>query len=348
MKTKVFRVLRFLAFLALGLGLLFLALKGVSMEELAKKLKMADTIWIPVALFAAIIGYLSRAYRWKLLIKPLNYNPSFWNTFFALMIGYTANFAFPRIGEITRCGTLKKSDKIPMDSLLGTVIIERAIDMLVLFVVLIIIFFAKMDFFGQFLTQKIFLPILNNIKETLQVSVFNWIIIAAILVLLIFAVRYLNRKFSHNPFLQKLKKIYRGVVSGLKTIARMQDRWVFTLHTLIIWVMYFLMTYVLVFALPTTSALQPIDGLFLLVIGGLGMAAPVQGGIGAFHAIIILGLRLYGIPQADAAAYAVISHESQAVLVILLGAISFIMIVIRRRKLTSVSTKFRQTAVDNK
>lgn len=333
MKTKVFRFLRFVAFLAVGAGLLYLALKDVSMEELAKKLKTADAMWIPLALFAALIGYLSRAYRWKLLIKPLNYNPSFWNTFFALMIGYTANFAFPRIGEITRCGTLKKSDKIPMDSLLGTVIIERAIDMLVLLIVLIVIFFAKIDFFGQFLTRKIFLPMFTNIKETLQVSVLNWIIIGSALVLVIFIIRYLNKRFSHNPVLRKLKKIYQGVVSGLKTIANMQDRWVFALHTLIIWIMYFLMTYVLVFALPSTSGLQPIDGLFLLVIGGLGMTAPVQGGIGAFHAIIILGLSLYGIPHADAAAYAVISHESQAILVILLGVVSFIMIVIRRRKM---------------
>ena len=337
MKTKVFRFLRFLAFLAIGLGLLYLAVKDVSMEELATKLRMADTFWIAIALSAALIGYLSRAYRWKLLIKPLNYHPSFWNTFFALMIGYTANFAFPRIGEITRCGTLKKSDKIPMDSLLGTVIIERAIDMLVLFVVLVFIFFAKMDFFGQFLTQKVFVPIFDNIKNMLQVSILNWIIILAVIIGAIFLIRYLNRRFSHNPVLRKLKKIYYGVISGLKTIAKMQDRWVFTFHTIIIWVMYFLMTYVLVFALPSTSVLQPIDGLFLLVIGGLGMAAPVQGGIGAFHVIVTAGLLLYDIPKTDAVAYSVISHESQAIFVILLGAISFIMIFIRNRK-----NKFRQ------
>lgn len=332
MKTKAFKVLRYLTFLALGIGLLSLALRGVSMEELAQKLKMANFIWVAVALAAATIGYMSRAYRWKLLIRPLNYNPSFWNAFYALMLGYTANFAFPRIGEITRCGSLKKSDKIPVDSLLGTVIIERAIDMLVLFIALIIIFFSKMDFFGQFLTQKIFIPILNKIGNVFHFSLIQWILFLSIVIAIVFVIHFLNQKFSHNPVIKKLKKIYRGVISGLKTIAHMQDRWYFVLHTLIIWVMYFLMTYVLVFALPSTSSLQPIDGLFLLVIGGLGMAAPVQGGIGAFHVFIKLGLLLYGIPETDAVAYAVISHESQAVLVILLGALSFIMLMIQRKK----------------
>ena len=112
----------------------------------------------------------------------------------------------------------------------------------------------------------------------------------------------------------------------------MEDRWIFILHTLIIWVMYFLMTYILVFTFPSTSHLQPLDGLFLLVVGGIGMAAPVQGGIGTFHLLITLALLLYGVPRADAVAYAVISHESQSIFAIFLGAISFFMIFMQTKR----------------
>ena len=118
----------------------------------------------------------------------------------------------------------------------------------------------------------------------------------------------------------------------------MQNRWAFLLHTVIIWAMYFLMTYVVVFAIPATQNLKPIDGVFLLVIGGLGMAAPVQGGIGAFHWIIASGLTLYDISKTDGLVFATIQHESQVFLVLILGTISILMLFInsrRKRKIIS-------------
>jgi len=332
LKRNIFKALRFFIFLSIGLLLLYLAVRGVSLEDFLSTLKEANFLWVGFALFFALIGYLSRAYRWKLLIKPLNYDPPFRNVFYALMLGYTANFALPRIGEVTRCGSLRKSDKIPLDSLLGTVIIERAIDLVVLLVILVVIFFSKIGFFGSFFKKYLFAPLLNQVQGLLNYPVINWIIALFVLVGLAFLLRFLIRKFSESLVIVKVRKLARGIVSGLKTIARMRDRWVFILHTLIIWLMYFLMTYVLVFALPATSHLAPIDGLFLLVVGGLGMSAPVQGGIGAFHAITTLGLSLYGVSKAEGVAYAVLSHESQSLFAIFLGALSFILMMIENQK----------------
>ena len=312
--------------------LLYFAFRGVSVEELLSSLRMADFKWVAFSLSFALIGYISRAYRWKLLIKPLNYDPPLKNVFYALMIGYTANFAFPRIGEISRCGSLQKSDKIPLDSLLGTVIIERAIDLLVLVFALLVVFFSKLGFFGAFFRNHIFEPLLNRIVPFFQLSAINWIIFISSGTALIFLIWYLNHKFSGNPVISKVKELVRGVIVGLKTIVKMKDRWTFIFHTLLIWMMYFLMTYMLVFALPATSHLSPLDGLFLLVIGGIGMSAPVQGGIGAFHWIITLGLSLYGVSRANGVAYATLSHESQSIFAILLGALSFILLVIQNRK----------------
>lgn len=332
MKRVIFKTLRFLIFLSIGLFLLYLAVRRVNIEEFVTTLGKANFHWVALALFFALMGYLSRAYRWKLLIKPLNYDPPFSNVFYALMLGYTANFALPRIGEVTRCGSLRKSDRIPLDSLLGTVIIERAIDMLVLLVILVVIFFTKMEFFGGFFRERLFNPMLDQVQDAAHFPLVNWIIGLAVLAALFIVMRSLSRKFSRTPVMIKIRKLIRGVINGLKTIARMQDRWVFVLHTLIIWMMYFLMTYVLVFALPATSHLQPVDGLFLLVIGGLGMSAPVQGGLGVFHVITMLGLSLYGITESEGFAYAVLSHESQSLFAILLGGISFILLMINNRK----------------
>ena len=332
MNKTFLKALRFLVFLAIGLFLLYLAVREVNVDEFVTTLKKANFAWVALALFFALIGYLSRAYRWKLLIKPLNYDPSFKNVFYALMLGYTANFALPRLGEVTRCGSLRKSDQIPLDSLLGTVIIERAIDLLVLLIITVIIFFSKISFFGGFFKSELFLPMLNRAEGLLAYPGFYWVLLVVILVGLFFLVRFFFTRFSDKPAIIKLRKLVRGVFSGLKTIAHMKNRWAFIFHTLLIWFMYFLMTYVLVFALPATSHLSPIDGLFLLVIGGLGMSAPVQGGLGVFHVITMAGLSLYGITRSEGFAYAVLSHESQSLFAILLGAFSFIMMMIENRR----------------
>ncbi|MDY6800291.1 MAG: lysylphosphatidylglycerol synthase transmembrane domain-containing protein [Bacteroidota bacterium] len=324
MKRKLFKIANFFFFLALGLLLLYLAFRDANLEDLVEDLKKANYFWIVLSLFFAFIGYASRAYRWRLLIEPLNYKPSFKNVFHALMFGYFANLAFPRIGEISRCGALTKSDKIPMDSLIGTVLIERAIDVVVLLILLFIIFVAKIESFGLFIKENVFIPLSQKVIHTIDFSIYYWIGIVVLLGVSVFLIYFFRKKFKRVKIVIKIRKLIRGVVSGVKTVTRMRSRSVFLLHTLIIWGMYFLMTYVAVFSIPATQSLTPIDGLFLLVIGGLGMSAPVQGGIGAFHWIISSGLTLYGISKTDGLVLATILHESQVVMVLVLGIIAVI------------------------
>ncbi|MBI9054974.1 MAG: flippase-like domain-containing protein [Bacteroidales bacterium] len=333
MNRKIIKSINFSIFLAIGILLLYLSFKGVDFDHLVDDLKSANYFWVFISLICAIVGYVSRAIRWRLLIEPLNYKPPIKNVFFALMFGYFANFAFPRIGEITRCGALTKSDKIPMDSLIGTVIIERAIDLIVLIILLFVVFIAKIDVFGGFIKDTVFIPLFKKIVNTVDFPIFYWLIVIAILVLAFGLLYYHRKKIKRVKIIIKIRKILRGVISGVKTVTKMKSRTAFLFHTIVIWVSYFFMTYVVIFAIPATSNLTPIDGLFLLVIGGLGMAAPVQGGIGAFHWIVSSALSLYGISKAEGLVFATIQHESQAILAILLGSFSALMLfLISRRK----------------
>lgn len=333
MKRKLFRALNFFIFLAIGLLLLFFAFRDVNLEILIADLKRANYYWVALSLVFAFIAYVSRAIRWKLLIEPLNYKPPVKNVFYALMLGYFANLAFPRIGEISRCGALTKTDKIPMDLLIGTVIIERGIDLAVLVILLFVIFLAKIETFGLFIKENVFIPISRKFIDTVDFSIYYWLILIVLLAAIIFLFYFFRKKFKRVKIILKVRKIIRGVISGIKTVTKMRSRSVFLLHTFIIWLMYFLMTYVALFSLPATQGLKPIDGLFLLVIGGLGMSAPVQGGIGAFHWIISGALTLYGISKTNGLALATILHESQMLMVIILGIVSvFAMFFISRRK----------------
>lgn len=338
MRRKIIKAVNFLIFLAIGILLLYFAFKGVDFNTLVDDLKSANYYWVLLSLLFAFIGYVSRAYRWKLLIEPLNYNPPVKNVFYAVMLGYLANLAFPRIGEISRCGALTKSDKIPMDSLIGTVIIERAIDMVVLLFLLFVIFIAKLESFGLFIKDNVFIPLSEKFIDTVDFSIYYWLIIIIVIGGSIGLFYYFRKRFKRVKIILKIRKIIRGVISGIKTVTKMRSRSAFLFHTVVIWLMYFLMTYVVIFSIPATQGLKPIDALFLLVIGGLGMSAPVQGGIGAFHWIISSGLALYGISKADGLVFATIQHESQLILVLILGTFSvFTLFINSRRKRKNIN-----------
>ncbi len=252
------------------------------------------------------------------------------------MVGYLANFAFPRLGEVTRCASLSKKENIPVDKLIGTVIVERAIDLISLFILLLILIIFRFETFGFFFSEHIFTPLGNKLSSTLEFSKIFWISGISFLILCISLYMIFREKLSQIKIILKGKEIIKGVIEGLKAVYKMEKRGAFIFHSLFIWLNYWIMTWVVVFALPSTSHLQLMDGLFLLVIGGLGMAAPVQGGIGAYHWIVSRGLfSVFGtISLENGLVFATISHESQAIFSILLGAASLFLL-LRKNKNTT-------------
>jgi len=312
---------------------MYFAFKGISFEKIIEDLKGVNYWWVLLSLLFALLAYWARAYRWNILIEPLKHHPPLSSTFYSLMVGYLANFAFPRIGEITRCATLAKKEKIPVDKLIGTVIVERAVDLLSLIILLVFLLIIRLDTFGAFLGNSVFKPLSEKVSTTLHFSWFIWIIIAGTFIGFIGLYFILREQLAKIVIVGKVKNLVKGVLSGLKTVYQMQRRWEFIFFSVLIWAFYLLMTWVVVFAVPATSELKLIDGLFILVIGGLGMSAPVQGGIGAFHWIVSRGLAsVYAfISIEDGLVYATIAHSSQAVFAILLGSLSLILLVSHKK-----------------
>ena len=279
------------------------------------------------------LGVLFRAWRWKILIKPLGYNVNLFSCYHAVSIAYLANFAFPRIGEMTRCVVVNRSDKVPFQPLVGTVITERISDLFVLIILTVAVFFMKIDFFGSFITNAIFRPMIDKLTGVFHS--FRILGLAGLLVILFFAGAFLFRhRIRRVAMVQKISGIAIGVLNGITSIFRMKKKLEFLILTFLIWVVcYWLMTWIPVFAMPATSHLDMMDGLFLLVIAGLAFAAPVQGGIGVFHAMITLALTtLYGINKEEALAFAILLHESQAIFFIIVGSLSFLILSLQKRK----------------
>lgn len=248
------------------------------------------------------------------------------------MTGYLANVALPRIGEITRCVALGKKEKIPVDQLIGTVVVERTIDFFSLLTIMIILIITSSSDIGMFLKESLLVPI----QQKLIALVGNTLIIWIVLFVLMVSILFLMIKFRHSlrkiRFFSKMFTIARGVIDGLKTITNLQRKWEFIFHTIFIWINYALMTWVVVFALQSTSHLTFGNSIFILVIGGLAMSAPVPSGMGAFHYFVSQGLLIVNnIPVEDGLAYALLTHESQLIFVAITGAISFFIIFRRDR-----------------
>lgn len=333
MKKTIYQILKIAGFLALGILLLYFAFRGIALDELANTLRKANFWWIGLSLFFAFVSFISRARRWMLLIQPLGFKPSFKNTYHSLMIGYLSNYALPRLGEVTRCVTLGRREKIPVDALIGTVIVERVIDLVMLFLILLILLFSWMEKFGAFFSEQVFLPLKQKLLDTFGGTWMFWLLLAGAFLVIVLLIYIFRKRLGRFVLVRKIKKIVLGVFDGLKTIFKMERKWEFILHSLLIWVFYILMTWMVVFALEETSGLTIIDGMFLLVAGGLGMAAPVTAGFGAYHWITSRGLVfVYGFSLELGGAYAILAHESNSLLTILMGIVSYLLLMLARKK----------------
>jgi len=342
LKRKIIRVLKFIILFSIGILLLWLAFRSVDFSKLVEGLKKANYYWLLLSVFFGLIAYISRARRWQLLIRPLGYNTSFWQTFHALMVGYLANLALPRMGEITRCMALGKKEKLPVDQLIGTVIIERTIDLFSVIALLIILILTSGNLINEFLKTHFLTPFREKILSNFGSTWIIWGITALIcIILLLLLIRYRKnlRKFK---FIARIFDLIKGVINGLNTITRLDNKWEFIFHTVFIWLNYALMTWVVFFAVESTSDISFTDSFFILVVGGLAMSVPVQGGIGAFHYFVSRGLAVvHGVILEDGLIYALLAHESQILFELILGPISFYMLFGRKlfRKQTSSETR---------
>jgi len=332
LRKGILQTLKFIAFLAVGIVLLWFAFLNVDFTRLVADLKEADYSWLLLSVLFGLFAFVSRARRWVLLVNPLGFNPSLRNSFYALMTGYLANLALPRIGEITRCVALGKKEKIPVDQLFGTVVVERTIDFLSLLLIMIILIFTSGDQISLFLKESILVPFQQKVLSIFGFTWIIWVTLFSLLIIMLVLVIRFKKNFRKIRFFSKMFDLARGIINGLKTITNLKRKWEFIFHTIFIWINYALMTWVVVFSIESTSHLTFGDSIFLLVIGGLAMSAPVQSGLGAFHYIISRGLLFVkGIPIEEGLVYALLTHESQLIFVAIVGTISFF-IIFRKHK----------------
>ena len=317
---------KYIFFLFLGIGLAYLAFKNQDPKTLISQLKDVNYFWVLASIAFGFIAIVSRGLRWVILLKNLNYSIGRLNSIYAVAIGYFTNIAVPRAGEITRCTSLNQTENIPIDKLFGTIILERAIDFIFLISLSLLVLILKFELFLEFL-GIIFSGKTIEIKSLIFIGLST---IALIVILILF----LQKMLKNFNFYIKIKEFIIGVKDGFKSIHGLENKAIFWAHTLLIWIMYLMMTYICFFSIEATQMLTLVDGLYAMIIGGYGMVAPVQGGIGAYHYIFKEGLMLISISEDSALLYATIVHTAQTLMTLSVGGISILMVFLTKRKAT--------------
>lgn len=333
MKTVFFSIFKYLLFIALGVALLFLAFRGLALDELWEELKIANYWWFLLAIILAVISHIFRAIRWNLLIQQMGYKTRTSTTFYSVMMGYLANLALPRLGELTRCGFLSKKENIPFNALFGTVIAERVFDLLVLLFIIFLVVLSQIQKIGGFLNDLILKPLLGTYTDNITAIITIIAVITAFAGIFLFVFRKLKPWLKTTLLYQKIEAFIDGFTDGVKSIAKLKTKKLFFLHTFLIWLFYLLMIIAPFYAFKETSVLSFIDGITVLGIGSLGIAAPVPGGVGSYHFIVNeLLTQLYDIPFKVAAAWSTANHASQTLMIIVVGIVSYFLLIFVKTK----------------
>ncbi len=286
--------------LLLGIVVFLLVYSQLNIDEMADLLKTTHWGFIAIPVVLSLVSCILRALRWNQLIEPIAKKPAVKNTFCAVMYGYFINHLLPRAGEVARCGVLKKYEGISFTELIGTVITERAFDLLIIFLIVFVTIILEYDAFSSILGG---ITIWQSICNLL-VNPLLWIVVSASVIILF----VLRKKIKQTKLMGKIKELGKGVWNGLKSFTQIKNKPLFIIYSLLIFLMYYLMLYFSFWLFDFTAGLDMEAGLTTYVFGALGMVVPVQGGIGTYEFMTIQALKIYGIGATAAGTFAVLSH----------------------------------------
>jgi len=320
MKKKFLQILKYLLFLGLGVFLVWWSLQQIppdKWDDFRKAFSTANYALLFPVFFILLLSHFLRAVRWKMLILPLGHNPSLTNTFFAVMIGYLANLAVPRLGEVLKCTILAKYENVPADKLLGTIFAERAFDMLCLILVFVLAFALQFKVIGEFgirLLKKLFVSQSGNFN-TSKIA-----IAIAIVVAIVFLITILFRRYSNFKFIRIVRDIVKGIWQGIISVKDMKQKWSFIFATAGIWIMYLLGTWIGFYATAGTAGSSLATAVSTLAFASVGMII-TPGGIGAYPVLLAKVLQLHDIPYAIGLANGTLQWFAQFLIIIFVGFI---------------------------
>jgi len=306
--------------------LFYTQLDQEAIDAFKSHMQNANYWWVFVAIVITMLSHISRAMRWQMMIKSLNYEIGFSKAFYSLFVNYLVNLGIPRTGEIARCAVLKQYDDIPFDKSFGSLVNERVIDVIMLGILGLSVAVFQYDIFLSFI-KKYFLPF---IEEKGLAENYKPLIGLAFVLLLVLAFVFWLIKNGKFPLQEKFKKLFSGIAEGLTSILNLENPTLFVFHSIFIWLMYWLMTYVIFFAVDGGQDVTIMMSLSILFLGTMAFIV-VSGGFGAYPVALGIVLALYGLDPIIGNAAGWLLWGAQTLMIILIGAFSFFMLSLSKK-----------------
>ena len=318
MKRKtVITILQVVLFIGLAVFLIVWQQNKMTLDQRHKmivSIKSANLWFLVPVVFVGFFAHYFRALRWKLLLETLSIRPTNWNTFFAVMIGYLVNTLLPRFGEVAKCTVLAKYEKVPADKMVGTIVAERAWDLVCLLIIMILSLGLQADVIGAYATK---------VKhESGHALLYTGIIIVLLIIIFLFAYQRIKKT--------KVGTAIKGIGDGVKSIMHMRRRTLFVVYTFGIWGCYLLMIMLGLWALPPTYSMGWLVGLTILSFGSISMII-TPGGLGSYPIITAGLLLIYGVSEDGGQAFGWVAWSVQTAVIIIFGIISFILLPLLNR-----------------
>lgn len=330
MNKKLLNLVQYIVFLGLGIFLVWWSLVKIEHKDWLdiKGAWLRADYWLIVPVIIALLAaHFSRAVRWKILMQPMGYNPTITNTYLAVLVGYFANLAVPRLGEVLKCTILSRYEKVPADKLVGTIVAERAFDLVCLVVVFAITFLSQVDIIGSYASEMLRKMFRSNhgMPGWIKLS----IIIAGIVIGVIF-LKWILRRFAHINIVQKIKIVIKNIWHGLTSIRYLKNKGWFIFHTVLIWILYLTSIRIGMYAMQETSGYGVKESFSVLSMGSVGMIA-TQGGVGAYPVLVQETMMLYGLTENMGKAFGWLLWLVQFFVVVVFGGISLILLPLLNR-----------------
>jgi len=323
---QIKRILQIIIPLALAALLFWWVYKDMDFSKLGKVFfESLHYKWLLLSFLLSVLSMIIRGIRWHQLLEPVCPGGRLKVAILSIFVSYAANLLFPRAGEVARCGILKKTDRLSFTKTLGTVITERIFDVICLFLIALGTILFQIGFF-----RKFFLENPSSLYKVIGMatSPFIWGFFLLVVVLYIL----LRKRIRHFKFYEKIQAFVNKLWEGMQSIRALKNPFLFIFWSVCIWFIYFLMFYIgknfFAFDVPL-GVLAMLSG---FVMGSFGVVAPVQGGIGAYHFMVIYTLMFYGISEPDAGIFALVIHGLQTIITLVTGFIAYVWLMFLNRK----------------
>lgn len=312
--------------LLFGVGIFWFLMSKVDITQVCGVIKNGISwMWVAISLFIGLLSHIVRGIRWRLQIRTLGVNPSTHDMSVSVFGNYGLNLLFPRLGEVWRCNYIATTYGTSFTTTLGTMISERIIDM-IMSVVIALLAFA--------LQSQVFIKLVNDnggigggLVELLSSGTFYIVILSLVAFSLL-----CNRLFSENRIYRYICGLVKNVWIGILSLKTLPNKWNYLFYSVILWSLYYLNSYTGLFFFDFTSHLSPVQALLVFIMGSMSLIVPVQGGLGAWHAMVVLTLGLYGIDTTKAFSFAMVHWFIQEGFVLLLGLYALIVVAFKKRR----------------